>query len=106
MWTCPDCSRTFKNTHQDHSCFVTDIESHFIGRQENVKSTFEKLLVVLKEFDKTTMNSVKNTILFTTKTHFLVVKPKNKWLDIEFVLDEKIDHQLLKWIEKAYNLYK
>ncbi len=132
MWTCPECHRIFKNTNQEHSCLVTDIESHFVEKQENVNSTFEKLLVVLKEFDKVTINSVKNAILFTTKTHFLAVKPKKAWLDIEFVLDEKIDEfpihktvqaskskwahfirlgsvdeideQLLDWIKRAYEV--
>jgi len=111
-----------------------DIESHFIEKQENVKSTFEKLSVELKEFDDVTINSVKNAILFTAKTHFLAVKPKKAWLDIEFVLDEKvegfpihktvqasnfkwahfvrldsvdeIDEQLLDWIKRAYEVSK
>ena len=62
MWICPECKRTFKNTNQEHSCLVMDIESHFIEKQENVKSTFEKLSVELKEFDDVTINSVKNAI--------------------------------------------
>lgn len=76
MWICPECSRTFKNTHQDHSCFVTDIESHFIGKQENVKSTFNTILAITETFENVTINSVKNAILFTAKTHFLAVKPR------------------------------
>jgi len=134
MWTCPDCKRTFKNTHQDHSCLVTDIASHFIGKQENVKETFNALITVIKTLDDVTVNSVKNAILLTNKTHFLAVKPKKAWLDIEFVLDQKVegfpiyktvqaskkkwahfmrlgsieevDDQLMEWIKKAYEVSK
>ena len=134
MWTCPECSRTFKNTHQDHSCIVTDIESHFVGKQENVKSTFEELLSFVNTLENVTINSVKNAILFTNKTHFLAVKPKKAWLDIEFILEEKVDgfpihksvqaskfkwahfvrlgsveevdDQLMEWIIKAYEISK
>jgi hypothetical protein len=134
MWTCPDCKRTFKNTRQDHSCTVTDIESHFIGKQENVKLTFEKLLSVVESFQNIKINSVKNAILFTATSHFLAAKPKKAWLDIEFVLDEplegfpihktvqasktkwahfirlessvEVDEQLLDWIRRAYEVSK
>ena len=134
MWTCPEYKRTFKNTNQDHSCLVTDIETHFMGKRENVKLTFEKLLVVVKAFECVTINSVKNAILFTAKSHFLAVKPKKAWLDIEFVLDEKVegfpihktvqaakhkwahflrlgsvdevDEQLKIWIKRAYKVSK
>lgn len=132
MWTCPECNRTFKNTHQNHSCLVTDIESNFVGKHENAKSTFDMLLSVVKAYVNVTINSVKNTILFTNKTHFLAVKPKKEWLDIEFVLDEKVegfpihktvqttktkwahfvrlgsaeevDRQLIDWIKRAYEV--
>jgi hypothetical protein len=130
MWTCPDCKRTFKNTRQDHSCIVTDIESHFIGKQENVKLTFEKLFSAVESYQNIKINSVKNAILFTATSHFLAAKPKKAWLDIEFVLDEplegfpihktvqatktkwahfirlesveEVNHQLLDWIKRAY----
>ncbi|MEZ5197014.1 MAG: DUF5655 domain-containing protein [Bacteroidales bacterium] len=134
MWTCPTCSRIFKNTNQDHSCIVTSIESHFIGKQENVKETFEKILSVVNAFEGMKINSVKNAILFTAVSHFLAVKPKKKWLDIEFILDEKlegfpihkvvqatktkwahfvrlgapeeIDEQLKSWLKRAYLVSK
>ncbi len=86
------------------------------------------------KFEGIKINPVKNAILFTAKSHFLAVKPKKAWLDIEFVLDKKIegfpihksvqatktkwahfmrlesteevDKQLLLWIRKAYVVCK
>ena len=134
MWTCPTCRRTFKNTNQDHSCQVTNIESHFIQKPENIKLIFEKLLSVFEAFEGITINSVKNAILITAKSHFLAIKPKKAWLDIEFVLDEKvdefpihktiqatktkwahfirlgspheIDEQLISWLKRSYEVSK
>jgi hypothetical protein len=62
-----------------------------MGKQENVKITFEKILTYLEGFDGIKINSVKNAILFTASSHFLAVKPKKAWLDIEFVLNEKLE---------------
>ncbi|MEZ5084634.1 MAG: DUF5655 domain-containing protein [Bacteroidales bacterium] len=132
MWTCPICSRQFKNTNQDHSCVVTAIESHFLNKHQNVMNTFEKLQNEVLKFKAVRVNSVKNAILFTAKSHFLAVKPKKSWLDIEFVLDEnldgfpihktvqatktkwahfmriqsveEIDEQLITWLKRAYEI--
>ena len=132
MWTCPDCGRQFKNTNQDHSCMVTDLESHFKGKQENVIQTFAVLKEKVMTFPDVTINSVKNAILFTRKSHFLAVKPKKAFIDIEFVLDkpvegfpihktvqaskhkwahfirlgshEELDDQLMGWLKSAYKI--
>jgi len=130
MWTCPTCHRTFKNTNQDHSCAVTDIESHFFNKDQEVKATFEKLYRKVSTFGPFTLNSVRHAILFTAVSHFLAVKPKRKWLDIEFVLpypmegfpihktvqagknkwahfmrlesEEEVDGMLIGWLQEAY----
>ncbi|MCF8368492.1 MAG: DUF5655 domain-containing protein [Bacteroidales bacterium] len=132
MWTCPDCKRTFKNTNQSHSCLITDITSHFINKNQEVTQTFEKLVQEISHLKKVKINSLKNAILFTAKTHFLAIKPKTEFLDIEFVLPEKlegfpihktvqaskyrwahfvrlgspeeVDKQLLDWIKQAYDV--
>ncbi|MBN2172616.1 MAG: hypothetical protein JW731_00700 [Bacteroidales bacterium] len=132
MWTCPNCGREFRNTNQDHSCVVTDMESHFINKQQNVIDTFKVLKEVATSFENVKINSVKNAILFTAKSHFLAVKPKKSILDIEFVLDvpiegfpihktvqaskskwahfvrletpEEVDGQLERWIKRAYEV--
>lgn len=91
MWTCPTCNRIFRNTNQSHSCTVTDIESHFINKPPEVKLIFEKIVKELNALENVKINSLKNAILFTAKSHFLAIKPKKEFLDIEFVLHEKDD---------------
>ena len=91
MWSCPVCHRSFQITNQEHSCMVTDLESHFENKGTNVIQTFEKILSEVSAYDGVRINSVKNAILFTAKSNFLAVKPKKAWLDIEFVLGEKTE---------------
>lgn len=134
MWTCPKCKRMFKNTNQDHSCMVIDPDSHFINKDPQVKVVFNKILEVVQGFNNSRMNSVKNAILFTSGSNFLAIKPKKKWLDIEFVLpyeanlfpvyktvqvnkamwahfvriesESEVDEELIGWLRDAYDACK
>jgi predicted transport protein len=113
---------------------ITDLESHFVNKQQNVIDTFEKIKNEVMQLEGVQINSVKNAILFQAKSNFLAVKPKKTHLDIEFVLNEKVeefpiyktfqatkskcahfvrlesqeevDEQLLSWIKNAYEICK
>lgn len=132
MWICPSCGRIFRNTNQDHSCMITDLESHFVNKQQQVIDTFVKIKNEVLKLEGVRINSVKNAILFQAKSNFLALKPKKTHLDIEFVLDEKVDEfpiyktfqatkskcahfvrlespeevdeQLILWLRKAYKI--
>ncbi len=132
MWNCPNCGRSFRNTNQDHSCMVTDLESHFVNKQQNVIDAFAVIKSEVMKLDGVKINSVKNAILFQAKSNFLAVKPKKTHLDIEFLLPEKteefpvykvaqatktkfahfvrlespeeVDEQLIQWLRKAYKI--
>ena len=131
-WTCPNCVRTFKNTNQWHSCVDKILDEHFFNKEPGVRTTYDRLESTLKTFGKFQVSPVINAILFSSESTFLAVKPKNKWLDLEFVLDyqadefpihkcvqvsktryahfvriqhpEEVDEQLIEWIKKAYVL--
>jgi hypothetical protein len=132
MWTCPNCGRNFKNTNQDHSCIVTDLESHFLNKETNVQTVFAKLLEEVSNFGEFTINPVKSAILLTAESHFLAIKPKKRWIDIEFVLPykqnsfpihkvvqaqkkkwahfvrletpEEVDNELIGWLQEAFKI--
>ena len=91
MWDCPNCGRSFRNTNQDHSCLITDLESHFVNKQQQVIDTFVKIKNEVIKLEGVRINSVKNAILFQAKSNFLAVKPKKAHLDIEFLLNEKVE---------------
>jgi len=54
-------------------------------------ATFEILHGKVAAIGPFTLNSVRHAILFTASSHFLAVKPKRKWLDIEFVLSRPVE---------------
>jgi predicted transport protein len=102
MWNCPNCGRSFRNTNQDHSCLITDLESHFVNKQQNVIDTFTVIRDEVMKLEGVKISSVKNAILFQAKSNFLAIKSKKSHLDIEFVLDEKVEEFLIfKTVQKT-----
>ncbi|MFC2101057.1 DUF5655 domain-containing protein [Bacteroidota bacterium] len=131
-WTCPECKRSFKNKNQDHSCVVIKIDAHFIDKSTTSKYLYDHLIKQVRDFGEVKVSAVVNAIICSTKSTFLVIKPKKNWIDIEFLLDEmieefpvyktgkasskrfahfvrienvnEIDEQLLGWLKRSYRL--
>lgn len=131
-WTCPECNRTFKNTHQSHSCVIKSLDAHFIAQEPQVRATYDTLESKLNAIIDFEISPVINAIMFTSETTFLAIKPKKRWIDLEFSLDYNanefpihkivrisktrfahfvsvqqpgdIDDQLIEWIKQAYQL--
>jgi hypothetical protein len=131
-WTCPECDRTFKNFNQAHSCVKKSLDAHFIAKEPQVKATYDALENRLSSIIDFNVSPVINAIMFTNESTFLAIKPKKKWIDLEFALDYEanefpihkivrisktkfahfvrvqnpgdIDDQLIEWIKKAYEL--
>ena len=131
-WSCPLCKRTFRSTNQSHSCVVKNIDDHFIGKNINVRATYDVLESKLKSIFDFSIHPVLNAIMFTTDATFLAIKPKKSWIDLEFILSnevnefpihkvakasktryahfvriqepKEIDEQLIGWIKEAYKL--
>ncbi len=133
MWTCPTCARAFRNTNQMHTCKTVNKESFFLRRPLHFRALYETIKKQTRAFGDFREEAVKpDVIFFKTKSTFLAVKVKKKWLDIEFFLDhledvppvkkylqtskrrfahlvsidseEDIDRQLLDWIKASYEL--
>jgi hypothetical protein len=108
------------------------VDEHFIGKNVNVKATYDTLELKLKSIINFKIHPVLNAIMFTHEVTFLAIKPKKNWIDLEFLLDfeaqefpvhkvvkssktryahfirvqepEDVDEQLVGWIKKAYDL--
>lgn len=113
---------------------IVKLESHFFNKHQHVIDTFAKIKSEVLLFDDVQINAVKNAILFRAKSTFLAIKPKQTFLDIEFLLDKKVegfpiyksvqaskfkwahfvrlefpeevDKQLIKWLQSAYEVCK
>ncbi len=131
-WTCLECNRTFKNNNQSHSCVNKSLDLHFTNKEPQVRATYDALENKLKAMVDFQICPVVNAIMFTTESTFLAIKPKKRWIDLEFALDFEanefpihkivqisktrfahfirvqepgdIDDQLINWIKQAYEL--
>ncbi len=106
-WICPTCGRTFRNKHQDHSCAVTPIETHLNNKPAHIVRLFEILSNYILGIDRSIRRiSVKNAILFATVGNFIALKPRTRWLEIEFNLEREMDvfpiHKTLKITKYKY----
>ncbi|HFA51365.1 MAG TPA: hypothetical protein ENJ95_20310 [Bacteroidetes bacterium] len=133
MWTCPSCNRTFRNTNQMHTCKKVDMESFFLRRPPHFRGLYELIKKKTEMFGDFREEAVPpDVVFFKTKSTFLAVKIKKKWIDIQFFLDhledvppvkkhlqtskrriahlvsvdceEDIDRQLMDWIKASYEL--
>ncbi|MBI4930401.1 MAG: hypothetical protein HY841_06540 [Bacteroidetes bacterium] len=131
-WNCPTCNRLFKHAVSYHSCVKVNPDSHFTGKNPNVKAVYEKILKETKKFGKVNVSPVKNGILLKNLSTFLGIGLKKSFLDIEFFLAEEtnefpiyktfrytknktvhyvrlenpkeVDRQLLNWLKTSYGL--
>jgi len=102
-WVCPNCGRSFKNPHQQHSFVKTNIDELFVNKNPVVYSVFERLKSEIKKFGKVKVHASKSAINFSVENTFCVAKPKREWLDIEFLMDEEI---IKPPVYKSFKAYK
>lgn len=133
MWICPKCNRSFKNTNQIHTCKLVTKASILGKRSQHISDLYETLIQEVKKFGDFREEAVLPDVFFLkTKSTFLMVKAKTKWIDVEFFLEkledvppvkkylqtskrrvvhvvsidseEDIDEQLIDWLRRSYEL--
>ncbi len=96
MWACPECTRQFKNTNQVHGCYKISIESLLDKRSSKIQSLYHHLHNELK-LPKYRREAVPPDVIFyKTKSTFLAIKLKTKWIEVEFFLDYFLDIPIIK----------
>ncbi len=100
LWACPRCGRTFANPNQSHACApLTDLESHFAGRDPLVRATFTAVLTVVEGFGPVTVLPEKTRIALHVRMSFAAFQPRRHWLDGHLVLAERVDSPRFTRIE-------
>lgn len=134
MWICPECSRTFKNKNQWHSCVNTSVDTFLHGKPEPLISLYHLLINSVKKFGPLQIQTVQSAILVKTGSTFLEIKFAKDHLRIAFYLDhetkefpvvkslrvsknrvahvvclgkkEDLDSQMINWLKHSYLLVK
>lgn len=89
-WLCPNCRRPFKHKNQAHSCVTIEANTHLDNKSLKVRTTYDKLWLEVKKFGGVKVSATKSSIMFVSKSTFVAVKPKQNWLDIEFLLENEV----------------
>ena len=100
MWTCPECSRSFRRNKQHHICVQKDPYDLVEGKPDNVLLAFDTLMTRLLEWEGCGVDASKNTVLFNVNLRvWLVVRPMKDKLDLGFYYDEELQSPLLHKID-------
>lgn len=67
-----------------------DPDDHFIGKDPRVKAIYDALLKGVRDFGNVDVSTVKIGVMLKAPSTFAAVKPKESWVDLEFILDEEI----------------
>ena len=94
-WFCPKCNRKFGKPNQSHYCGDYDMDALFEKKPDELILIFDKLLATLMDWPEMSVGASVNTIIFTSKSTFLVVRPMSKLMDVKFYTDQSIEHPLI-----------
>lgn len=104
MWTCPKCNRNFKSNNQSHSCTNIDMGVLFMGKPDELVLTFDAILQHTATWTPNSVGTATNSIVFTSKKAWLIVKPMSKVLDLKFYYAEQLEgetlHKVKPWGKK------
>jgi hypothetical protein len=83
-WICPKCERELKSEKQTHYCAKVNLDSLFEGKSKELVLTFDKLLLLVADWDDVAISTTPNCVVFVHDQTFLVVKPMKATLDVKF----------------------
>jgi len=83
-WVCPKCERELKSETQTHYCAKVDLDSLFEGKSAELTLTFDKLLLLVADWNDAAISTTPNCVVFVHRQTFLVVRPMKGVLDVKF----------------------
>jgi Domain of unknown function (DUF5655) len=115
LWTCPRCGRTFANPNQTHTCAsLGDVDRFFARAEPAVRTTFDRVLAVVKALGPVTVLPEKTRIALHVRMSFAAFMPRRHWLDGHLVLAAQAEHPAFRRVEvfspgnvlHAFRLYR
>lgn len=95
MWRCKKCERVFKVKNQSHTCTNIDMGELFLGKPDALVLALDKLLIETSNWMPNEVGVAKNTIVFTSKKAWLIVRPMKNVLDIKFYYSEELESDII-----------
>lgn len=79
-----------------HMCSTKDMAKLFVGKPDELVLAFDAILEGTAQWEPNTAGASINTIVFTSRKAWLIVRPMTKELDVKFYNDEKLESDALK----------
>jgi Domain of unknown function (DUF5655) len=76
-------------------CTTKTIDDLFANRPDNVVLAFESVLNVTMDWEPQSIGASVNTVIFTNKKAWLIVRPMTKELDLKFYYSEPLDNGMV-----------
>ena len=100
LWRCPDCTRTFANRNQTHTCKpLGSLAAHFVRKPPSIRKLFDRFVEVLEQLGPVSILAEKTRIAFHVRMSFAVAIPRHRWLDGHLVLARRIDSPRFRRVE-------
>src|SRR5437764_4171125 len=91
LWYCPKCGRSFANRNQTHACGRHELESHFAGKDAEVRRIYDAFLAMLESFGPVTTLPEKTRIAFHVRMSFAQLTVRRRWVLGHFVLARRAE---------------
>lgn len=99
MWTCPECSRSFSNTHQWHSCIRLSLEAKLAGASDLALDLYREFEAALSACGEFRIHPHKTRISFIDRMTFAGARLARRWIDISLITSEPIDDPRIRTLE-------
>lgn len=74
---------------------MSDYQPLLVNKEKTVSELLETILSILEQFGPYQIEAKKTSLHLVKEKAFLGIHPKKKWLDINIVSNQAIDHSLI-----------
>lgn len=99
LWTCSACGRSFVTRNMNHSCGRWTVEDSLAGRPPQVRALFDAVPTVVSAFGPVTLVPYRDRVAFMDRVRFAGVRPRSRWLDVDFWLPRRVESPRLRKVE-------
>ena len=99
MWTCPECSRTFANNNQWHSCIQLSLDAKLAAASDHAVGLYRHVEAALAACGDFRIHPQKTRIAFISNMTFASVRLARRWIDISLIAPEPIDDPRIRTLE-------
>lgn len=91
LWTCPSCGRAFVTRNMYHSCARHSLDEPFRGKPAEIRQLFDLVVQTVESIGPVVLVPYKDRVAFMVRVRFGGVRPRMRWLDVDFWLTRRVE---------------